>query len=91
MTPNILARTIETVEGGGIVVFLLRTVKSVKSLYTMTMVHRCCSCFLGSMCEGNDEADYFHAWKASLQPTDECFWSLRAVLGHRIFQESDRS
>ena len=28
LTPNILARTIETVEGGGIVVILLKTVKS---------------------------------------------------------------
>eukprot|EP00042_Codosiga_hollandica_P057693 m.857527 g.857527 ORF g.857527 m.857527 type:complete len:910 (+) comp59649_c0_seq10:395-3124(+) len=37
LTPNTLARTIETVEGGGIIVFLLRSVKSVKALYTMTM------------------------------------------------------
>lgn len=38
LTPNLLARTIETVEGGGIVVLLLRTMKSLKQLYTMTMV-----------------------------------------------------
>ncbi|KAI9136920.1 putative nucleolar ATPase Kre33 [Paraphysoderma sedebokerense] len=37
ITPNILARTIETVEGGGIVVLLLRTMNSLKQLYTMTM------------------------------------------------------
>ncbi|KAL7750286.1 N-acetyltransferase 10 [Sorochytrium milnesiophthora] len=37
VTPNILARTIETVEGGGIVVLLLKTMKSLKQLYTMTM------------------------------------------------------
>jgi N-acetyltransferase 10 len=37
VTPNILARTIETVEGGGIVVLLLRTMKSLKQLYTMNM------------------------------------------------------
>lgn len=37
VTPNLLARTIETVEGGGIVVILLRTMKSLKQLYTMTM------------------------------------------------------
>lgn len=37
LTPNILARTIETVEGGGLVVILLRTVKSLKQLYTMSM------------------------------------------------------
>lgn len=37
MTPNILARTIETVEGGGIVVILLKSMTSLKQLYTMTM------------------------------------------------------
>uniref|UniRef100_A0A669BNR4 RNA cytidine acetyltransferase n=1 Tax=Oreochromis niloticus TaxID=8128 RepID=A0A669BNR4_ORENI len=37
LTPNLLARTVETVEGGGIVVILLRTMKSLKQLYTMTM------------------------------------------------------
>ena len=31
------ARTIETVEGGGIVVLLLRTVTSLQQLYTMSM------------------------------------------------------
>lgn len=38
ITPNTLARTIETVEGGGIVVLLLKTMSSLKQLYTMTMV-----------------------------------------------------
>ncbi|KAK9239951.1 GNAT acetyltransferase 2-domain-containing protein [Lipomyces kononenkoae] len=37
LTPNLLARTIETVEGGGIVVILLKTMTSLKQLYTMTM------------------------------------------------------
>ncbi|XP_067902529.1 RNA cytidine acetyltransferase [Heterodontus francisci] len=37
LTPNLLARTVETVEGGGLVVILLRTVNSLKQLYTMTM------------------------------------------------------
>lgn len=37
MTPNLLARTVETVEGGGLIVILLRTVNSLKQLYTMTM------------------------------------------------------
>lgn len=37
LTPNLLARTVETVEGGGIVVLLLRTMASLKQLYTMTM------------------------------------------------------
>ncbi len=37
MTPNLLARTVETVEGGGLVILLMRTVTSLKQLYTMTM------------------------------------------------------
>ena len=37
LTPNIMARTVETVQGGGLVVFLLRTVKSLRQLYAMTM------------------------------------------------------
>lgn len=37
LTPNLLARTIETVEGGGMVLLLLRGMKSLKQLYTMTM------------------------------------------------------
>lgn len=38
ITPNLLARTIETVEGGGIVVLLLKTMSSLKQLYAMAMV-----------------------------------------------------
>uniref|UniRef100_A0A8C5AYJ3 RNA cytidine acetyltransferase n=1 Tax=Gadus morhua TaxID=8049 RepID=A0A8C5AYJ3_GADMO len=37
LTPNLLARTVETVEGGGIVVILLRSMNSLKQLYTMSM------------------------------------------------------
>jgi N-acetyltransferase 10 len=37
MTPNLLARTIETVEGGGMVVLLLKSMNSLKQLYTMSM------------------------------------------------------
>eukprot|EP00033_Pygsuia_biforma_P002496 GCRY01002766.1.p1 GENE.GCRY01002766.1~~GCRY01002766.1.p1 ORF type:complete len:346 (-),score=55.94 GCRY01002766.1:4-921(-) len=37
ITPNVLARTMETVEGGGIIVLLLKTMTSLKQLYTMTM------------------------------------------------------
>jgi N-acetyltransferase 10 len=37
LTPNLMARTIETVEGGGLVIFLMRTVKSLKQLYTVAM------------------------------------------------------
>ena len=37
VTPNILCRTLETVEGGGVTVLLLRTMTSLRQLYTMTM------------------------------------------------------
>lgn len=37
LTPNLMARTIETVQGGGLVIFLMRTVKSLKQLYAMSM------------------------------------------------------
>lgn len=37
MTPNILARTIETVEGGGLVVLLLKGMSSLKQLYSLSM------------------------------------------------------
>ncbi len=38
LTPNLLARTVETVEGGGLVVILLKSVDSLRQLYTLTMV-----------------------------------------------------
>ena len=37
LTPNLMARTIETVSGGGLIIFLMRTVKSLKQLYAMSM------------------------------------------------------
>jgi len=37
LTPNLLARTIETVEGGGLVILLLTNLTSLKQLYTMHM------------------------------------------------------
>lgn len=37
ITPNLLARTIETVEGGGIVVLLLQTMSSLRQLYGLSM------------------------------------------------------
>ncbi|ELT91505.1 hypothetical protein CAPTEDRAFT_195329 [Capitella teleta] len=37
MSPNLLARTVETVEGGGLIVLLLHSVDSLRQLYTMTM------------------------------------------------------
>eukprot|EP00959_Pyramimonas_sp_CCMP1952_P429268 8990657-Pyramimonas_sp.AAC.2 len=38
LTPNLLARTIETVEGGGLVVLLVSSMESLSKLYTLTMV-----------------------------------------------------
>lgn len=37
ITPNLLARTIETVEGGGIVTILLNTIDSLQQLYALSM------------------------------------------------------
>ena len=37
VTPNLLARTVETVQGGGLVLILLRTLTSLRQLVTMTM------------------------------------------------------
>ncbi|GIL51445.1 hypothetical protein Vafri_7426 [Volvox africanus] len=37
VTPNLLARSIETVEGGGLVIMLLSNLNSLTQLYTMTM------------------------------------------------------
>lgn len=37
LTPNLMARTIETVAAGGLVIFLMRTVQSLKQLYAMSM------------------------------------------------------
>ena len=37
ITPNLLARTIETVEGGGMVLLLLKGMKSLKQLFTLSM------------------------------------------------------
>ncbi|WPH02683.1 RNA cytidine acetyltransferase [Acrodontium crateriforme] len=37
ITPNLLARTIETVEGGGLVILLLKSMTSLKQLYSLSM------------------------------------------------------
>ncbi|KOS19736.1 UPF0202 protein KRE33 [Escovopsis weberi] len=37
ITPNILARTIETVEGGGLVIMLLKGMTSLRQLYSLSM------------------------------------------------------
>jgi N-acetyltransferase 10 len=37
LTPNLLARTVETVEGGGMIILLVSTLSSLKQLYTLAM------------------------------------------------------
>jgi N-acetyltransferase 10 len=37
LTPNLLARTIETVEGGGLIVLMLRSLSSLEQLYSLTL------------------------------------------------------
>jgi N-acetyltransferase 10 len=37
ITPNLLARTMETVAGGGLIILLFRTVKSLQQLYAISM------------------------------------------------------
>ncbi|XP_063384664.1 RNA cytidine acetyltransferase [Cydia fagiglandana] len=37
LTPNLLARTVETVEGGGLIIFLLKTMDSLRQLHSITM------------------------------------------------------
>jgi len=37
LTPNLLARTVETVEGGGAIILLINSVSSLKQLYTISM------------------------------------------------------
>ncbi|XP_038218935.1 RNA cytidine acetyltransferase [Zerene cesonia] len=41
LTPNLMARTIETVEGGGLIIFLLKSMNSLRQLHSITMdVHQ---------------------------------------------------
>jgi hypothetical protein len=37
LTPNLLARTVETVEGGGMIILLLSNLSSLTQLYSLTM------------------------------------------------------
>lgn len=37
ITPNVLCRAMETVEGGGVIVMLFNTLTSLKQLYSLTM------------------------------------------------------
>ncbi|XP_048481373.1 RNA cytidine acetyltransferase [Plutella xylostella] len=37
LTPNLMARTIETVEGGGLIIFLLKSMDSLRQLHSITM------------------------------------------------------
>ncbi|XP_026330911.1 RNA cytidine acetyltransferase [Hyposmocoma kahamanoa] len=37
LTPNLMARTVETVEGGGLIIFLLKSMDSLRQLHSITM------------------------------------------------------
>lgn len=37
LTPNLLARTVETVQGGGVIILLINKMSSLKQLYSLTM------------------------------------------------------
>ncbi len=59
LTPNLLARTVETVEGGGLVIMLLSNLNSLTQLYSLTMdvhgrlrteSHQVCVCVCVCMC-----------------------------------------
>ena len=41
ITPNLMAKTMETVEGSGIIIFLLRSMESLRQIHSMAMA----SCF----------------------------------------------
>ncbi|GAA5894697.1 hypothetical protein JCM8208_006047 [Rhodotorula glutinis] len=70
LTPNLLARTIETVEGGGIVVCLLQGMKSLRELYSMTMdVH---SRYRSSMSEASPVARFNERFLLSLGNNPSC-------------------
>ncbi|BGP27878.1 nucleolus protein [Rhodotorula toruloides] len=70
VTPNLLARTIETVEGGGIVVCLLQGMSSLRELYSMTMdVH---SRYRSSMSEASPVARFNERFLLSLGNNPSC-------------------
>ncbi|KAJ2777518.1 N-acetyltransferase 10 [Coemansia interrupta] len=70
LTPNILARTIETVEGGGLVVVLLKSMRSLRQLYTMTMdVH---ARYRGSNAHGDVVGRFNERFMLSLADNAAC-------------------
>ncbi|KAM9961006.1 hypothetical protein ACTFIW_010178 [Dictyostelium discoideum] len=70
ITPNLLARTIETVEGGGLIVLLLKTMDSLKQLYTMTMdVH---TRFRGENSKGEVVCRFNERFLLSLGKSEQC-------------------
>eukprot|EP01133_Synstelium_polycarpum_P001434 gene1434-1663_t len=71
ITPNLLARTIETVEGGGLVIMLLKSMTSLRQLYTMSMdVH---SRFRGDETSSSDVVCRFNErFLLSLGKCEQC-------------------
>ena len=62
ITPNLLARTIETVEGGGLIILMLKTMSSLKQLYTMTMV---CFVYPVNLPDSPSEKDVHSRYRSS--------------------------
>ncbi|GAA5876392.1 hypothetical protein JCM8547_003026 [Rhodosporidiobolus lusitaniae] len=70
ITPNLLARTIETVEGGGVVVCLLQGMSSLRGLYSMSMdVH---SRYRTSMSDAAPVARFNERFLLSLGANPSC-------------------
>ncbi|MCO5599793.1 hypothetical protein L7F22_053900 [Adiantum nelumboides] len=70
ITPNLLARTIETVEGGGVVVLLLRTMTSLRQLYSVAMdVH---SKYRSSFDPSDPVARFNERFLLSLSSSSDC-------------------
>lgn len=77
LTPNLLARTIETVEGGGLVILLLKTMHSLKQLYTMSMVNS--SIAMRISCSNFSCILYFFSVAVSFLPSCWCSAVLRCL------------
>ncbi len=69
LTPNLLARTVETVEGGGLVVLLLRSVDSLRQLYTMTMVRAARLLLFSQFSQVRKQQRFQHSCQSCFQVT----------------------
>lgn len=84
LTPNLLARTIETVEGGGIVVLLLSTLTSLTQLYSLTMdVH--------SRLRTESHQDVTGQWCMHSSTSLHCRWQTSGQHEHMVLLLRSRS